>query len=65
MADFVDISAELRSERETYVRLRANAARLARILKGHPVGDTMAKQVELVDAAIANIDFALRGPEKG
>jgi hypothetical protein len=60
MAEYVDISEHLRDQRAGYVRLRDHAERFSNAYPNSEVGNAMAEQCRLLDAAIASIDTALK-----
>jgi hypothetical protein len=55
----INITDQLRKDRRQYIEDRKNAARFATLYPNTDMGKAMAEHCRLLDAAIANIDFAL------
>lgn len=63
MTDYIDISQELRKQRDQYGKLREDAMRVLRILEASPGSDLKAAMEEYlvsIDAASASLDEALK-----
>jgi hypothetical protein len=56
----VDITEQLRDDRKKYVELRKSAVRFFALDSNSDMGKAMAEQCRILDAAIANIDVALK-----
>ena len=60
----VDITEQLRNDRKKYVELRKNAVRLVAMNSHSDIGNAMGEQCRILDAAIANVDVALKISER-
>jgi hypothetical protein len=56
----IDFVETLRAQRAQYLEWRQEAERLSKVSGDSPMGAAMAEQCRILDAAIANIDTALR-----
>jgi hypothetical protein len=64
MPDNIDISEQLREQREWYVKLHERAAHISENYPDTDLGAEMAGQCKLSDLAIASVDQALQMPKK-
>jgi hypothetical protein len=55
-----DITEQLRNDRMKYVELRKSAVRVFALYSHSDIGKAMGEQCRILDAAIANIDVALK-----
>jgi hypothetical protein len=56
----VDITEQLRNDRKKYVELRKSAVRVFALYSNSDLGKAMAEQCRILDAAVDNIDVALK-----
>lgn len=59
----IDISESLHAQKQQYIKLREDAARLSELWGDSQMGVAMKEQCKIIDRAIANSDQALQSYE--